>query len=96
MECQCMSKQIDLTPSQREAIRNQILQQLDNNQITLGEAVAQFRKQLTNLTQTQYASLIKISRRSLQQIETDTGNPSLQTISKVLKPMGMKMGIKLK
>ena len=91
-----MSKATNLTPSQREAIRSEILQQLENNEISLGNAVTQFRKQLTHLTQTNYAELIKISRRSLQQIETDTGNPSLQTLNKVLKPMCMAMGVKLK
>ncbi|WP_410369336.1 hypothetical protein [Catenovulum sp. 2E275] len=39
---------------------------------------------------------MKISRRSLQNIETDSGNPSIQTINKVIKPMGMKLSIVLK
>ncbi len=85
-----------LTPSEREALRDDILNKLNANEITLGEAVAQFRSALTGLTQAKYAELIKISRRSLQNIESDSGNPSIQTINKVIKPMGMKLGIVLK
>ena len=77
----------------RQAKIQSIEDDLALGKITLGEAVKRFRVDVTQLQQTQYARMCKISVRTLIQIEHDEGNPTLKSLNAVFKPFGLQMGV---
>lgn len=65
---------------------------IDQGLLTLGQAARRMRK-ITGMTQTEYAEkILKIYPRVLMELERDRGNPTLDTLEKVAKPFGLKLG----
>lgn len=58
----------------------------------LAEAVRLVRTRL-RLTQPEFAKLTRVAVRTLMDIESGRGNPSLATTDKLLSPMGLKLGV---
>lgn len=84
-----MTISIDARSLRIEAIEADLAQ----GKITLGAAVKRLRVEVTQLQQTQFARMCKISVRTLIQIEHDEGNPTLKSLNAVFKPFGLKMGV---
>lgn len=84
-----MTLSIDVRQAKIQSIEDDLAQ----GKITLGEAVKRFRVDVTQLQQTQYARMCKISVRTLIQIEHDDGNPTLKSLNAVFKPFGLQMGV---
>ena len=84
-----MTLSIDVRQAKIQSIEDDLAQ----GKITLGEAVKRFRVEITQLQQTQYARMCKISVRTLVQIEHDEGNPTLKSLNAVFKPFGLQMGV---
>jgi len=84
-----MTLSIDVRQAKIQSIEDDLAQ----GKITLGEAVKRFRVEITQLQQTQYARMCKISVRTLIQIEHDEGNPTLKSLNAVFKPFGLQMGV---
>ena len=82
-----------MTKSSRELIFDDIWRQLAEGSITLGETIYQLRTRITGLTQADFARMCKISLRTLRQLEQDNGNPTLETVNRVLRAFGMTLGI---
>lgn len=78
---------------QRGIILNELRDQLSAGTISIGGAVRRLRHEVTGLGQEQFASMCKISLRTLRQIEQDEGNPTMQTLNAVFKPFGMRVGV---
>jgi len=57
---------------------------------SLGKQIKARRKQL-RITQYQLADLAGVSINTLTKIERDEGNPSLETLSKVLDTLGLTL-----
>lgn len=88
-----MGLEMTLSIDVRQAKIQSIEDDLAQGKITLGEAVKRFRLDVTQLQQTQYARMCKISVRTLIQIEHDEGNPTLKSLNAVFKPFGLQMGV---
>ena len=84
-----MTLSIDVRQAKIQSIEDDLAQ----GKITLGEAVKRFRVDVTQLQQTQYARMCKISVRTLIQIEHGEGNPTLKSLNAVFKPFGLQMGV---
>lgn len=84
-----MTLSIDVRQAKIQSIEDDLAQ----GKITLGEAVKRFRVDVTQLQQTQYARMCKISVRTLIQIEHDEGDPTLKSLNAVFKPFGLQMGV---
>lgn len=82
-----------LTPAEREALLLQLLQQLLGGQISEGQLLRTLRKEVLGLSQDGYAALVGISRRTLSDIERDTGSPSITLLNAVFKPLGLQVGL---
>lgn len=82
-----------ITPEQRASVRDQIIEQLLFNQITLGQALKQLRLTLLAIKQQQYADFVKVSRKTLSDLENDKGNYSIEIINQVLRPFELQVGI---
>jgi transcriptional regulator with XRE-family HTH domain len=63
--------------------------------IKIGQIIKERRKSL-NVTQNDLAEISGISVRSLKEIETGNGNPTLIQLIKILNPLGLKLNIKIK
>ena len=69
-----------------------LFEALASGEITIGEATKRMRK-IVGLTQKDYAEkVLKIYPRVLMEIEKDRGNPTLETLEKIGKPFGLKIG----
>lgn len=49
------------------------------------------RRELLGLLQSQLATLTQVSVRTIQLIESGKGNPSLETVFKLIQPIGLKL-----
>lgn len=78
---------------QRGIILDELRGQLLEGTVSMGAAVKRLRTEITGLRQEQFASMCKISLRTLRQIEQDEGNPTVQTLNAVFRPFGMQVGI---
>lgn len=77
----------------RVTIRDQIIYKLLNNEISLGQALKFLRLNLLGITQQDYASFVKVSRKTLSDLENDKGNYSIETINQVFLPFELQVGI---
>ena len=60
--------------------------------LPLGQATRRMRN-IVGLTQVEYAEkVLKIYPRVLMEIEKDRGNPTLETLEKIARPFGLKIG----
>lgn len=78
---------------QRGLVLDELREKLSAGSIGIGVAVKRLRNEVTGLRQEQFASMCRISLRTLRQIEQDEGNPTFQTLNAVFNPFGMQVGI---
>ncbi|MBM95427.1 MAG: transcriptional regulator [Oceanospirillaceae bacterium] len=77
----------------RRQIMEEVEQQLNKGDIEFGEAIKTLRKDITGLRQQEFAKLCGVSLRTLAQIESGKGNPTIKTLNQLLRLFGMKVGI---
>jgi DNA-binding XRE family transcriptional regulator len=82
-----------LTPQERELLLLTSLQKILDGELTEGKVLRQLRKDILGMSQDQYAALVGISRRTLSDIENDTGSQSITVINSVFKPFGLRLGL---
>ena len=70
--------------------RERFYQDLQKGRLSLAETSRRMRE-LLDLDQAEYAKLIKISARTLIDLETKKGNPTLQTLEKLALPFGLEV-----
>lgn len=75
-----------------EKKRDNLILKMYRGEMTLGEFVKGIRD-LNGMTQAQFAKFTKLSRQTIINIEQDKGNYSINTINRVLKMGGLKLGI---
>lgn len=79
----------------REEIRNQkiiLYNKISAGELTIGQATRMMRT-IAGLTQKEYAEkVLGIFPRVLMDLEKDKGNPTLETLEKVAKPFGLRIG----
>lgn len=75
-----------------EKNRDALILKMYRGEMTLGEFVKGIRD-LNGMTQAQFAKFTKLSRQTIINIEQDKGNYSINTINRVLKMGGLKLGI---
>ena len=80
-----------LTPEERQKLLEDIQQQNAMGKETLGTSIRRLRLEVTGLDQEIFAAMCKISTRALYQLESDRGNPTLNTLNGILRLFGMKM-----
>ncbi len=72
--------------------REELKSKLRSGELSIGDAVRGMRL-LTGLTQKEYAEkVLRIYPRVLMDIEGGRGNPTLETLEKIARPWGFKVG----
>ncbi|MBX9494686.1 helix-turn-helix transcriptional regulator [Yersinia enterocolitica] len=84
---------VKLLPVQREALLLELLGQFFSDQVSTGQLLRRLRKDMLNMSQDEFSSLVKISRRTLSDIETDKGSQTLAVLGRVFRPFGLKIGL---
>lgn len=84
---------MNMTASERQALLVELLQQHMLGKLTQGQMLKRLRKEVLGFSQTRYAELVGVSRRTLTDIEQDKGSQVQSIIDKVFKPLGMKSGL---
>lgn len=83
----------ELNPLEREAFLHNCLQELLRGETSEGKILARLRKKIVGMNQSDYAVLVGLSRRTLSDIENDTGDQSLSVINAAFKPFGLRLGL---
>ncbi len=80
------------TPAEIRAEKEQLYTDLAAGRLSIGQATRRMRK-LVGMTQKDYAEkVLKIFPRVLLEVERDKGNPTLETLSKIARPFGLRVG----
>ena len=82
-----------LSPEHRQQVLIRLYQQYLFGEVSQGQLLQHLRKTVLGLSQTDYAKLVGISRRTLTDIEQDKGSQTQQIMDKVFIPLGLKSGL---
>lgn len=77
----------------REAALVALLQRFYAGELSEGQLLRALRRDVLGLSQTRYAALVGISRRTLSDLEGDKGNVTLAVVNRVFKPLGLQVGL---
>jgi len=80
------------THEQDLALRDELHQALAAQSISIGDAV-KLMQRISRLTQPEFAKHRGISTAALRQIISGTGNPTVETINKVVSIFGLEVGL---
>lgn len=86
-------KRKTLTPDEREAQLIALTHDAMLGRISEGALLRTLRRDVLGLSQSEYARLVGISRRTLSDMEGDKGNVSLELMNRVYRPLGLKIAL---
>lgn len=81
---------------ERDEFYDELVDAVARGELTWGDAVHALRTKVARMNQETFARMTKISVRTLRNLETDAGNPTLATLESVLHPFGLKLAIERK
>ena len=84
-------------PDFKNMSRSEVLGWVENavstGEISLGAAIRVLRRYVAKQNQAEFAKLCGLSRRTLIAIESDDGNPTIQTLNQLLTLFGLRLGL---
>ncbi len=80
-------------PIDREAALVALLERFYSGELSDGRLLRALRRDVLGLSQTRYASLVGISRRTLSDLEGDKGNVTLEVKNRVFRPLGLEVSL---
>ncbi|MEP0073206.1 MAG: helix-turn-helix transcriptional regulator [Marinomonas sp.] len=84
---------VEMTGEEKQSLLLDLLRQHILGEISQGELLQYLRKNILGMSQTHYAELVGISRRTLTDIEQNKGSQAQGIIDKVFKPFGVKSSL---
>lgn len=78
---------------ERTYAKDAVLAELAQGHISQGQALKKLRVQVLGLKQIQFATMVKVSRKTLSDIENDKGNYSVNTLNQIFRPFGLQVGL---
>ncbi len=78
------------TPEQIAEMRAAFAHDIAEGSLSLSEATRAMRH-VVGKTIPEYARMLKISQRTLSDIENKAGNPTLETLEKIARPFGLRV-----
>lgn len=76
-----------------EAALVALLRQFYAGELTEGQLLRALRRDVLGLSQTRYAELVGISRRTLSDLEGDKGNVTLEVMNRAFRPLALEVGL---
>lgn len=77
----------------RAELRRELYARVDRGELGLAEAIRMMRK-VVGKTQDEYARLVGVSPRIYKEIERGAGNPTVETLRKILRPFRLDVGVR--
>ena len=87
-----MPRRTRLTPDEQNALRRAFYEKIGRGELTLPEAMKAMRE-MTGLTQAEFAVHRGVSRRVIQDIERGIGNPTVESLNNIAKLFGLRVGL---
>ena len=84
---------IPLAPVDQVQKRQAVIATIRQNPDWTIHQISRYIRTELRLTLPEMAKVCKVSIQTLQKIEAEQGNPTLQTVEKILKPFGFKLQI---
>lgn len=78
---------------ERVKAESDMQERLQSGDISIGQAIREIRQRWLGMRQDQYARMTGVSKNTLGSIERDENRTNLQTLNKVLRPLGYKLTI---
>lgn len=79
------------TRDEQNALRRAFYERIGRSDMTIPEAMKAMRE-MTGLTQEEFAAHRGVSRRVIQDIERGTGNPTVNSLNSIAKLFGLQVG----
>jgi DNA-binding XRE family transcriptional regulator len=86
-----MPRRIRPTREEQNALRRIFYDRISQGDMTIPEAMKAMRE-MTGLTQAEFAAHRGVSRRVIQDIERGTGNPTVDSLNSIAKLFGLQVG----
>ena len=78
------------TAQEIATMRVEFARDIEQGRLTLSEATTAMRH-VVGKTIPEYAKILKVSQRTLSDVENEAGNPTLDTLKKIAKPFGLRV-----
>ncbi len=82
-----------LAPQEQIQKRQQVISTIMQNPDWSISQISRYIRTELRLTLPEMAKICKVSIQTLQNIEAEQGNPTLQTVEKILNPFGFKLQV---
>jgi transcriptional regulator with XRE-family HTH domain len=80
-------------PSQRLEFFQAVQRMLARDDVTIGQALRVLRAAFLRLDRESFSKVAGVSRRELAKIETDQANSTVNTLDRVFRPFGLRVGL---
>tara|TARA_B100001971_G_C18268046_1_gene596759 strand:- start:206405 stop:206665 length:261 start_codon:yes stop_codon:yes gene_type:complete len=77
---------------ERLQAREELMHKVERGDLKVSEAVKLIRA-LYDMNQTEFGEKVGLTKKTIYQIENDTGNPSMESINKALSPMKLSLRV---
>lgn len=84
-----------VTSDESYQLRLELMDDIKHGRLSLPQAALAMRKS-TGMTQPKFARFLHIAPRTLMDLETERGNPRLETLKKLGRPFGLEVGFIIK
>ena len=79
----------DLQGLSRTQARDQVIEQFMEGELSQGKLLKKLRIEVLGIKQDAFATLVKVSRKTISDVENDNGNYSVNTINQIFRPFGL-------
>lgn len=83
----------EMTLKERKNYIQAVAEEVARGKLSLGGAAKRLRENVLGLSQESFAVACKISKRTLSQLEVDSGNPTVATLDAVFKKFGLTVSL---
>lgn len=75
----------------RTQARDQVIEQFMEGELSQGKLLKKLRIEVLGIKQDAFATLVKVSRKTISDVENDNGNYSVNTINQIFRPFGLAL-----
>lgn len=82
-----------IAQNEQQEIIQELLAAYQRQELSAGQILKILRKDIMEMSQTDYAKMIGISRRTLSDLEQDLGSPTFHVFNAAFQPFGLQAGL---
>lgn len=70
--------------------KKDLYESIENGEFSIGESIFKMRK-MTGINRQDFAKKVGVTKRTLEELEQNRGNPTLKTLTKVIQAFGFEL-----